>query len=66
MLLTFVDAASLVAEIWTVVHFVTLFGAVNAGAVATLELIRTAGQHSCKTGAGLSILWSLHIVSVIY
>lgn len=52
-LLTFVDAASLVAEIWTVVHFVTLFSAVNAGAVATLELIRTAGQHSCKTEARL-------------
>lgn len=50
-LLTFVDAASLVAEIWTVVHFVTLFSAVNAGAVAALELIRTAGQHSCKTEA---------------
>lgn len=48
-LLTFVDAASLIAEIWTVVHFVTLFSAVNAGAIATLELIRTAGQHSCKT-----------------
>lgn len=46
-----VDAAWLVAVVHTVVHLVALLGAVNAGTVATLELIRSAGQQGCKRKA---------------
>lgn len=39
-----VDTAGFVAVVWTVVNFVALFGAVDAGAVTALELIRPTRQ----------------------
>lgn len=41
-----VDTASFITVVRTVVNFVTLFGAMDTGAVATLELIRL----TCKQG----------------
>lgn len=43
-----VDTPRFVAVVWTVVNFVALFGAVDAGAVTTLELIRP----TCQQGWG--------------
>lgn len=44
-----VDAAGLVAVVDAIVDLVTLFGSVDAGAVATLELVWAAGQQGWKT-----------------
>lgn len=44
-----VDTAGLVAVVRTVVNFVTLFGAVDAGSVTTLELIRPTCEQGCRT-----------------
>lgn len=44
-----VDTPSLVAVVWTVVNFVALFGAVDAGPITTLELIRP----TCQQGWGV-------------
>lgn len=44
-----VDTAGLVAVVWTVVNLVTLFGAVDAGSVTTLELIRPTCEQGCRT-----------------
>ena len=41
-----VDAASLITVVRTVVNFITLFGAVDTGSIAALELIRS----TCKQG----------------
>lgn len=43
-----VDTPRFVAVVWTVMNFVALFGAVDAGAVTTLELIRP----TCQQGWG--------------
>lgn len=48
-----VDTAGLVAVVRTVVNFVTLFGAVDAGSVTTLELIRPTCEQSCRTHANI-------------
>ena len=39
-----VDTASFIAVVWTVVNFITLFGAVDTGTITALELIRS----TCK------------------
>lgn len=44
-----VDAASFVAVIRTVVNFITLFGAVDAGSVAALELVRSTRKEGWGT-----------------
>lgn len=44
-----VDTAGLVAVVRTVVNFVTLFAAVDAGSVTTLELIRPTCEQGCRT-----------------
>lgn len=43
-----VDTASFITVVRAVVNFITLFGAVDTGSVATLELIRS----TCKQGWG--------------
>lgn len=43
-----VNASSLVAGVGTVVHLVALLGAMDAGAVAALELIRATHQQGCR------------------
>lgn len=44
-----VDTPGLVAVVRTVVDFIALFGAVDAGSVAALELIGSTGQQSWGT-----------------
>lgn len=44
-----VDTAGLVAVVRTVVNFITLFCAVDAGTVTALELIRSTCQQGCGT-----------------
>lgn len=44
--LTLVDAARFITEVRAVMHTVTLLSTMDAGAIATLELIRSAGQQS--------------------
>lgn len=39
-----VDTAGFITVVRTVVNFITLFGAVDAGSIATLELIRTTRE----------------------
>lgn len=43
-----VDAARFIAVVQTVMDLITLLGAVDAGAVATLELIRATRQQGWK------------------
>lgn len=41
-----VDTARFIAVVWTVMNFITLFGAVDAGSITTLELIRSTCEQS--------------------
>ena len=43
-----VDTARFIAVVRTVMDLVALLGAVDAGTISTLELIRTACQQGCE------------------
>lgn len=44
-----VDTARLIAVVGAVVNFIALFGAVDAGAVAALELVGSTREQGCRT-----------------
>lgn len=62
-----VDTTGLVAVVGTVVHLVALLGAVDAGAVATLELIRSTCQQGWATQRHTHMLeFDLHVILNCY
>lgn len=51
-----VDTARFVAVVGTVMDFVTLLGAVDAGTITALELIGTTRQQGCKRHTHINTL----------